>query len=346
LLPLIATAAELTGQLSGAYEFRNVDNSIRYEDLLVILELRRGVLAGSIGPHEYEQYQISNARFNESSVIFEVDRGRIGSTFFTLAFSPNGDRLQGKARFERASRSETADVILDRVPTTPSAATADRVDFDVIQRIRAEGMTNSQVMDHAFYLTDVYGPRLTGSRNFKQAGDWAVRRLRELGLQNVTEELIPNPYLGWQCTRFTIQQLEPVFASLIGAPLAWSTGTGGVAVGDAVSFVPTERDRRDPKQFFDRFRGKLKGKFLLIDVPQALRLPSAPLVSRLTDDEIADLTRAAAPAAPVASSSVANEAPPSLSSLIELPTSWLNRPQGFIQDVPVHTTRGPSGARS
>jgi carboxypeptidase Q len=333
LLPLVAIAAEVPGRWSGAYEFRNADNTVRYEDLLVVLEFRTGALTGSIGPHEYEQYQISNARVNENGVTFEVDRGRISSTFFTLVFSSNGNRLQGKARIERASRSEIADVVLDRVPATPPPTTADRVDFDVMQRIRAEGMTNSKVMDHAFYLTDVYGPRLTGSRNFKQAGDWAVRRLRELGLQNVTEEPIPNPYPGWQCTRFTVQQLEPVFASLIGAPLAWSRGTAGAVIGEALSFVPTEKDRLDPKQFFDRFRGKLKGKFLLIDVPQVLRLPGAPLVSRLTDEEIADLTRAPAPAAPVASPSVANAAPPALSTPIELSTSWLNRPQGFIDDV-------------
>ncbi|MBV8729814.1 MAG: M20/M25/M40 family metallo-hydrolase [Acidobacteriia bacterium] len=333
LLPLIATAAEVTGRWSGAYELRKADNGIRYEDLLVILEFRSGALTGSIGPHEYEQYQISNARVNESGVTFEVSRGRFGSTFFSLVFSRSGERLQGKARIEQVSRSETADVVLDRVPATPPKATVDRVDLDVMQRIRAEGMTNSRIMDHAFYLTDVYGPRLTGSHNFKQAGDWAVRRLRELGLQNVTEEPIPNPYPGWQCTRFTVQQLEPVFASLIGAPLAWSTGTAGAVVGDAVSFVPTESDRLDPKQFFERFRGKLKGRFVLIDVPQALRLPSAPLVSRLTDEEIADLTRAPAPAAPVTVPSVANVTPPALSSPIELPTSWLNRPQGFIEDV-------------
>src|SRR5262249_20676427 len=146
LLPLIATAAELTGQWSGAYEFRNADNSMRYEDVLVILELRTGVLTGSVGPHEYEQYQISNARFNESSVSFELERGRIGSTFFTLAFSPNGHRLQGKARIERPSTTETADIVLDRVPATPPAATADRVDLNVMEKIRTESVAHSKVM--------------------------------------------------------------------------------------------------------------------------------------------------------------------------------------------------------
>jgi hypothetical protein len=37
------------------------------------------------------------------------------------------------------------------------------VDQDLIQKIRSEGLNNSQVMKTAFYLTDVSGPRLSNS---------------------------------------------------------------------------------------------------------------------------------------------------------------------------------------
>src|SRR5207237_1099506 len=64
----------------------------------------------------------------------------------------------------------------------------DKPDLSVINRIKAEALSNSKVMDTMFYLTDVYGPRLTNSPNYQAAGDWAVKRLLEYGLVNVREE--------------------------------------------------------------------------------------------------------------------------------------------------------------
>ena len=56
------------------------------------------------------------------------------------------------------------------------------MDLAVIHRIKAEAFENSKVMDHEFYLADVYGPRLTNSPGYKAAGDWVVKRLKEYGL--------------------------------------------------------------------------------------------------------------------------------------------------------------------
>src|SRR5260370_40659078 len=64
---------------------------------------------------------------------------------------------------------------------------AENVDLSVINRIKTEAFEHSKVMDHMFYLTDVNGPRLTGSPNYKAAGDWAVGRLKEYGLANVKQ---------------------------------------------------------------------------------------------------------------------------------------------------------------
>ena len=55
------------------------------------------------------------------------------------------------------------------------------VDEAAIERIRDEGLNRSQVMDTAFWLTDRYGPRLNGSPEFEEAGDWVVERLQRLG---------------------------------------------------------------------------------------------------------------------------------------------------------------------
>lgn len=327
LLPLPGFAANLDGQWSGAYEVRNADGGVRYDDLLVILKSEAGGLSGSAGPHEYEQYEISEAHNDGNDVRFELRRGRAGNTFFELSLA--GNRFTGTAKIERPGDTQIARVFLDRLPVEPQPLKPTPVSLSVVEQIKDASFKSSQVMDHAFYLTDMYGPRLTGSRNFKLAGDWVVTKLRDLGLENITEEKIPNPYPGWQTTNFSIRQLEPGSATLTGVPLAWSAGTKGAVTGEAVYFVPTERDARNPQQFFDRFRGALRGKFLLIDAPQPLRLPTSPVSIRFTEHDLADLVRAPGPIPPPANPQV----PVSLDSPVELSTSWLNRPQGFPAQV-------------
>src|ERR1700733_2811129 len=64
----------------------------------------------------------------------------------------------------------------------------------------------SQVMDTMWFLTDRYGPRLANSPQFRAAGEWAVTRLKEWGLNNVhlekwaTKDVPSGPIPGWQIT--------------------------------------------------------------------------------------------------------------------------------------------------
>jgi hypothetical protein len=64
----------------------------------------------------------------------------------------------------------------------------EKVDTATITKIKEEGMYRSKAMESLSWLTDVYGPRLTGSPEFKEAADWAKKKLEELGLQNVAIE--------------------------------------------------------------------------------------------------------------------------------------------------------------
>ncbi|MBV9034609.1 MAG: hypothetical protein JO182_08955 [Acidobacteriaceae bacterium] len=108
----------------------------------------------------------------------------------------------------------------------------EKVDLAIVNRIRAEAFQHSQVMDTMFYLTDVYGPRLTNSPNFKAAGDWAVSRLKDYGLVNVKEEKWGPFGRGWQCRYFEAHMVEPQFSALMGIPLAWTEGTNGSITGN------------------------------------------------------------------------------------------------------------------
>ena len=66
-----------------------------------------------------------------------------------------------------------------------SVTVAQTVDLSPLYRIKQEAFQNSQVMDHLFYLTDVYGPRLTGSPGYRQAAEWAAQAGVMLALENV-----------------------------------------------------------------------------------------------------------------------------------------------------------------
>ena len=62
-----------------------------------------------------------------------------------------------------------------------SVAQDEKVDMDMVNRIRKEGLENSKVMETVMYLTDVSGPRLTASPNYMKAANWAKNKLTEWG---------------------------------------------------------------------------------------------------------------------------------------------------------------------
>src|SRR5580765_8264558 len=78
--------------------------------------------------------------------------------------------------------------VLVGIPLTAQWAITEKLDLDAIYKIKDEGLQRSKVMEIESYLTDVYGPRLTNSRNIREAADWAQRTMKEWGLANVHTE--------------------------------------------------------------------------------------------------------------------------------------------------------------
>src|SRR5438552_2934092 len=64
------------------------------------------------------------------------------------------------------------------------ARAADAAAPDPVAKIKDEGTNHSQVMETLEYLTDVIGPRLTGSPNLHRANEWTRDRLTSWGLEN------------------------------------------------------------------------------------------------------------------------------------------------------------------
>ncbi len=143
----------------------------------------------------------------------------------------------------------------------------DKVDLAVIQRIKTEAFQNSKVMDHLFWITDVYGPRLTGSPGFTAAANWTVKRLKEYGIDDAATEPWGKFGRSWRLTKFSISIQEPEYAPLIGFPLAWSADTKGprgrrsrCSRRSSSPIVWTEEDRRGTAKVFSGTEGQAAGK--------------------------------------------------------------------------------------
>ncbi len=167
----------------------------------------------------------------------------------------------------------------------------EKPDLTVVNRIKAESLSNSKVMDTMFYLTDVYGPRLTNSPNHYAAGEWAVKRLEEYGLVNVHLEKWGPFGRAWSNKYYEGHLVEPRYASLNGIPLAWSSGTGGSITGEPIlAEIRTEAD-------MEKFKGKLKGKIVMSSPLRDLPFPTSPDGKRYTESDLSSEAEAPEPGA-------------------------------------------------
>src|SRR5262245_62131606 len=169
-------------------------------------------------------------------------------------------------------------------------AQTEKLDYATIGRIRDEGLNRSQVMDHVSWLSDVYGPRLTGSPAILQASDWVIKKVTEWGLTNAHRE----PWKfgkGWSLVRFSAHLIEPQIQPIIGFPIEWSAGTKGTVTGDVVRVqIANEGD-------FAKYRGTLAGKILLTQPARSVRMLEGPIILRMDDKWTAEAERTPVPAA-------------------------------------------------
>lgn len=168
----------------------------------------------------------------------------------------------------------------------------EKADLEVVNHIKAEAFNSSKVMDHVFYLTDVHGPRLTNSPGYRAAAEWAVKQLQEYGLANAHLEKWGPFGQSWTYTRFSAHLIEPQYAPLIGFPLAWTPGTNGPLRGEPVLAV-LSRDGNG----WDRFKGKLRGKIVLVDEPREVKTLNEALARRYSENDLSNTATAPDPGA-------------------------------------------------
>lgn len=209
-----------------------------------------------------------------------------------------------------------------------SAQAPTGVDQATINRIRGEAITRSQAIDTHWWLSEVYGPRATGTPGYQQGADWVMKKFGEWGLQNIHIERFPFGQ-GWTIERFSAHMTTPQTAVLIGQPRWNSPSTNGTVTADVVRVqAATEAD-------LAKYKGQLRGKIVVSQGVRAVRLLDGRIVLQMTDADWAEAMQLPAPA-PAAT---AKPAPPATGAAAPLSPAALQR---FLvaEGAAVHLDRG------
>jgi hypothetical protein len=144
-----------------------------------------------------------------------------------------------------------------------------------------EGMNRGQVMLTASELADGIGARLTNSPGMRRAEDWALAKFRSYGLADARREGFDFGR-GWEIVDSRVRMVTPRGLDLTAIPVAWTPPTQGTLSGEVV-IAPMNKP-----EHFAAYRGKLKGKIVLVSLPGTGSESTEPVFQRLTDKQIAE----------------------------------------------------------
>ncbi|HEU4480228.1 MAG TPA: M20/M25/M40 family metallo-hydrolase [Pyrinomonadaceae bacterium] len=168
-----------------------------------------------------------------------------------------------------------------------TSATVDEVDEAMIARIRKEGMEHSQILKTMHMLTDVYGPRLTGSPNHKRAAEWTVKQMTEWGFENGRLEPWDFGHPGWLNERLSAHIISPVKDSLVCEVLAWTPSTRGTVRAKATQIILPERPTQEQfNAFVAREKPKVRGRIVLVGKHQSVPVNLTPPAKRADDKQM------------------------------------------------------------
>jgi carboxypeptidase Q len=156
--------------------------------------------------------------------------------------------------------------------TRPARAQDLTVDTAGAGALIDQALNHAEVMDNLAYLSDVVGPRLTGSPAARAANDWTLARFKAYGLEAHLEawQFGGTWTRGPMWVRMTAPRLHPVTA----ASWAWAPGTGGRTVrGPVVRIAATTPDS------FLLSRAKVRGAWVMLRPPSPVWNNDGPPMS-------------------------------------------------------------------
>ena len=175
-------------------------------------------------------------------------------------------------------------------------AQEEKLDMDMVSKIRKEGLENSKVMETAMYLTDISGPRLTASPGYMKAANWSKNKLSEWGLVNANLEPWGEFGKGWDQQKCYIAMTAPYYSQLIAVPRAWTSSTPGKkAIKGQVILIKAN----DTLELL-KYAGTLKGKIVMTWSSAQLKPSFDADGNRHADSSLEKMAKAepAAPQAP------------------------------------------------
>lgn len=176
----------------------------------------------------------------------------------------------------------TIALLLSVALATPAHAAAARAPAAMpaqLARIADEGFNHSQVMQTSQYLDDRIGGRMTGSPAMRAAEAWTQQRFRDWGLSNVHKEGFAFGR-GWSIDHVGVRMTVPRVIELRAIPIAWTPSTAG-PVSAPILVAPMKRERD-----MDQYRGKLRGKIVLTDLPSSGSEQTKPAFERVSAEDL------------------------------------------------------------
>src|SRR6266850_1341606 len=166
-------------------------------------------------------------------------------------------------------------------------AAQETLNTDIIAKIRQEENSHSQIMRTLHFLSDVYGPRMTGSPNLKAAGEWAIKTMEGWGFTNGHLEPWDFGHPGWVNERFSAHIISPVKDQLTAEVLAWTPSTSGTVTAQATQIVLPERPTREElAAALASQKDKVNGRIVLVGKAAFVPVNINPPPKRRADDQV------------------------------------------------------------
>jgi hypothetical protein len=136
---------------------------------------------------------------------------------------------------------------------------------DIDQQIIGDIKEHSDIKPNLTYLSDVIGPRMTGSANLKRANEWTAQKFREYGLEEVRMEPWEIP-AAWERGSVNMKLVDPDNGRHItAASMAWTPGTNGKVTGEVVYVQANNQEE------LNKYKGKLKNAIIMRGPPSQVR---------------------------------------------------------------------------
>ena len=143
------------------------------------------------------------------------------------------------------------------------------VDTTGTATIIRQATDHSEVMKNLEYLSDVIGPRLTGSAAMRRANDWTAERFKAYGL---TAAIEPWDFgVTWERGVANARLLAPFQRAVTAQSWAWTAGTGGKPVAGPVVLVNVSSP-----ESLAVYKDRVKGAWLLTGQPANIWNPDGP----------------------------------------------------------------------